>query len=267
MADSISLYFRYFGISVRGQMQYRASFLMTAFGTFMVTGIEFLAIWALFARFGSLRNWTLPEVALFYGLIHVPFALSECFARGFDLFPGLLKRGEFDRVLVRPRSTFLQILGADVRLGQLGRLLQGLLVLLWAAAALNVTWTLPRIALVLCSVVGGVCLFCGLRVIEATIAFWSTESLELMNCLTYGGVETAQQPLTIYSPWFRRLFTFIVPLACINYFPAHAILGRADILGSPAVVHWVSPVVGALFLLVTIQIWRFGVRYYTSTGS
>ena len=146
-------------------------------------------------------------------------------------------------------------------------MLQGLLVFLWAAAVLDVTWTLPRILLVTGAVVGGVCLFCGLRVIEATIAFWSTESLELMNCLTYGGVETAQQPLTIYRPWFRRLFTFVIPLACINYFPAHAILGRADVLGSPAVVHWVSPVVGVLFLLVTIEVWRFGVRHYTSTGS
>ena len=267
MADSIRLYLRYFAISVRGQMQYRASFLMTAFGTFMMTGIEFFAIWALFARFGSLRGWTLPEVALFYGLIHVPFALAECFARGFDLFPGILKRGEFDRVLVRPRSTFLQILGMDMRLNQFGRMLQGLIVLIWASAVLDVTWTLPRIALVMGTVVGGVCLFCGLRVIEATIAFWSTESLEIMNCLTYGGVETAQQPLTIYRPWFRRLFTFVIPLACINYFPAHAILGRADVLGSPAVVHWISPVVGVLFLLVTIEIWRFGVRHYTSTGS
>jgi len=267
MADSIRLYFRYFGISVRGQMQYRASFLMMAFGNFIMTGIEFFGIWALFARFGSLLGWTLPEVALFYGLIHVPFGLSECFARGFDVLPGLLKRGEFDRVLVRPRSTFLQVLGVEVRLNQVGRLLQGLLVLLWAAAALNVTWTLPRVALLLCSVIGGVCLFSGLRVIEATIAFWSTESLEVMNCLTYGGVETAQQPLTIYRPWFRRLFTFVVPLACINYFPAHAILGRPDVLGTPAVVHWVSPIVGFLFLLLTIEVWRFGVRHYTSTGS
>ena len=267
MSDSIRLYVRYLGISVRGQMQYRASFLMMSFGTFMVTGIEFFGLWAMFARFGNLRGWTLPEVALFYGMIHVPFALAECFARGFDLLPGLVKRGEFDRVLLRPRSTFLQILGADLRLNQLGRLVQGLLVLIWASAVLNVSWTLPRIAL-LCSVVlFGTCLFCGLRVIEATMAFWSTESLEIMNCLTYGGVETAQHPLTIYRPWFRRFFTFVVPLACINYFPAHAILGRTEVLGTPALVHWASPIVGFLFLIVTLQVWRVGVRHYTSTGS
>ena len=267
MFDSMRLYGRYLAISIRSQMQYRASFLMMAFGNFLITAIEFVGIWALFARFGSLRAWTLPEVALFYGIINIAFGLSEGLARGFDLCAGMVKRGEFDRVLLRPRSTFLQVLGADCQLMRAGRVVQGLVVLAWGSAALDVVWSPARILLLVGAMAGGACLFCGLRVLEATLAFWTVESIELMNILTYGGVETAQYPLTIYRPWFRRLFTFVVPLACINYFPAHAILGRADVLGSPAVVHWISPVVGVLFLLVTIEVWRFGVRHYTSTGS
>ena len=73
----LRLYFRYLGISVRSQMQYRASFVMMAVGHFLVTGIEVVGIWALFDRFGSLRGWTLAEVGLFYGLIHVAFALAD----------------------------------------------------------------------------------------------------------------------------------------------------------------------------------------------
>jgi len=267
MLNSVRLYGRYLAIAIRSQMQYRASFLMMVLGNFFMSAIEFVGIWALFARFGSLRAWTLPEVALFYGIINVAFGISEGFARGFDVFAGMIKRGDFDRLLVRPRSTFLQILGLDLRLTRVGRVFQGLVVLLWGAAALEVVWSPSRILLMTGAIAGGTCLFCGLRVLEATLAFWTVESLEIMNVLTYGGVETAQYPLTIYRPWFRRFFTFVIPLACINYFPAHAILGSVDILGSPTVVHWVSPVVGVLFLLVTIEVWRFGVRHYTSTGS
>ena len=78
------------------------------------------------------------------------------------------------------------------------------------------------------AVAGGACLFSGIFVLQATMAFWTTESLEILNTLTYGGVETAQYPVWIYRPWFRRFFTMVIPLACINYFPALAILGRAD---------------------------------------
>ena len=102
---------------------------------------------------------------------------------------------------------------------------------------------------------------------SAIHVIWTTESLEIVNTVTYGGVETVQYPLAIYRSWFRRFFTFVVPLACINYFPALAILDRADPYGGPAFMGWAAPAVGLGFLLVTLQIWQIGVRHYRSTGS
>ncbi|NQT87690.1 ABC-2 family transporter protein [bacterium] len=248
-------------------MQYRASFVMLAFGHFVITGLEFLGVWALFDRFGSLRGWTLPEVALFYGMVSLAFALAEAFARGFDTFPGMVKNGDFDRLLVRPRTTVLQIAARELQLMRVGRLLQGLIVLVYATTALEVVWTPARVVLLLAAMVGGACLFTGLFVLQATLAFWTIDGLEVMNTVTYGGVETAQFPITIYRPWFRRIFTVVVPLGCINYFPAMAILGRSDPLGTGPLFHWLSPLVGVAFLLATLQVWRFGVRHYRSTGS
>jgi len=265
--NALRLYLRYVGISVRGQMQYRASFFMMALGHFAITGVEFVAIWGLFARFKTIKGWTLAEFALFYGIVSVAFAVAEGVGRGFDVFPGLVRMGEFDRLLVRPRSTVLQVAAREVQLMRVGRLAQGLVVLFWGVAALDVAWTPAKAVVLIGAVLGGACLFTGLLVLQATLAFWTTESLEVVNCLTYGGVECAQFPLTIYRPWFRRFFTFVVPLACINYFPVHAILGRADPLGTPAAVYWAAPLVGVLFLLVTLKVWRFGVRHYRSTGS
>ena len=61
MTDGIRLYFRYIGISLRSQLQYPASFAMMAVGNLVINGIEFFGIWALFTRFGSLKDWTLPR--------------------------------------------------------------------------------------------------------------------------------------------------------------------------------------------------------------
>lgn len=267
MLDSLRLYLRYIGTSLSSQMQYRASFVMFAAAHFVVTGVEFLGIWALFDRFGSLQDWTLGEVALLYGMVHVAFAIAEATGRGFDTFPAMVKSGEFDRTLLRPRSTVLQLAGRELQLIRIGRFFQGLIVLLLGASALDVVWTLPRVALTAAAVLGGACLFGGLLVLQATMAFWTIETLEIVNTVTYGGVEAAQFPLTIYHPWLRRFFTFVIPLATINYFPAHAILGRAEVLGTPALLHWAAPAVGVAFLLVTLQVWKFGVRHYRSTGS
>jgi ABC-2 type transport system permease protein len=267
MLDSLRLYARYLGVSLRSQMQYRASFVMLSCGQFVITGLEFLGMWALFDRFGTLRGWRLPEVALFYGMVSLAFAFAEAFARGFDTFPGMVKSGEFDRILVRPRTTVLQLAARELQLMRVGRLLQGLIVLAYATWALDLDWTPARTVLLLGAIAGGTCLFAGLFVLQATLAFWTIEGLEVMNTVTYGGVETTQYPITIYRPWFRRIFTVIIPLACVNYFPAMAILGRTDPLGTPGWFHWLSPLVGVVFLLVMLQVWRFGVRHYRSTGS
>jgi ABC-2 type transport system permease protein len=267
MIDSLRLYMRYVGISLRGQMQYRGSFLMWTFGHFFVTAVEFLGILVLFERFGSLRGWTLPEVALLYGMVSVAFAIAEAVPRGFDIFPLMVRRGDFDRLLLRPRSTILQIMGEELQAMRSGRFAQGLVVMLWAASALHLAWTPARIGLALGAIAGGACIFSGFFVLQATLAFWTVETLEIVNTVTYGGVETAQFPLSIYRPWFREFFTFVIPLACVNYFPALGILGRADPFGAPTAMAWASPLVGLLFLLVTFRIWDLGVRHYTSTGS
>ncbi len=266
--NGIQLWIRYTLISLRSQMQYRGAFLLQSFGQLLITGSEFLGLAAVFQRFGRIAGWSLAEVGLFYGIISLAFAISEAAARGFDIFGRLVQSGDVDRLLLRPRSTALQVLSQEFQLMRIGRFAQGLAILIWAAHTLHIAWTAPRFGLLLASILGGACLFSGLFIVQATICFWTIDSIEMVNCTTYGGVETAQFPLTIYQRWFREIFVFVIPLATINYFPVHAILGRPDrALGSPLWLQFASPLVGLLFLIVCLQIWQFGVRHYRSTGS
>jgi ABC-2 type transport system permease protein len=265
--SGLRLYFRYLGISLRAQMEYRTSFVIRSIAHFLTTGLEFLGLAALFDRFGHIRGWTLPQMGLFYGIISIAFAIAEAVPRGFDVLAPLLRSGDFDRLLVRPRSVALQVLGLEMQLLRVGRFTQALLVLFWSASQLQVPLS-PSTALLLAfAIAGGACLFSGLFVLQATLCFWTTESIEVVNCTTYGGVEAAQFPLTIYKPWFRAFFTFVIPLATVNYFPAQVLLGLDDPLGSTRLLQWLSPLAGVLFLWICLRFWRFGVRHYTSTGS
>jgi len=263
----LRLYFRYVGVSLRGQMQYRASFILSAIGIFGGTGVEVLGIWVMFQRFSTLRGWRMEEVLLFYGVVGIAFSLAEGVGRGFDLFDGLIRQGEFDRLLLRPRGTAFQVAAQQWQPARIGRLAQAVIAFAWGASAADIHWTLPRVALVPFAVLGGACLFYGLFVLQATMCFWTVESLEIWATVTYGGNETGQYPVSIYRRWFRGFFTFIIPLACVSYFPMIAILGRRDELGSPVWFQLLAPGIGIFFLLVSLRVWRFGVRHYRSTGS
>ena len=266
--SSLRLLTRLIAASLRAQAQYPASAIALTFGQFFATGIEILAVWALFDRFGSVQGWQLGEVAVFYGLVNVMYTIADVLTRGFDVLgTDLIRTGEFDRLLLRPRALTLQLIGYDFRISRAGRMAQGLAVLLIGVQLTGMQWTAGTFALVLWAVTGGVALFIGLLMLQGTLSFWTIQSLELTNVLTYGGVQAAQYPLSIYDAWLRNMLIYVIPLACVAYFPVIRILGRADPLGSPAWIALVSPIAGFVLLGVSLLAWRYGVRHYTSTGS
>jgi ABC-2 type transport system permease protein len=254
--NALQLYFRYSSISFQSQMQYKVSFLLQTIGHFGNTAIDFFGIWALFSRFGTIGDWSIAEVGLFYGLVNTAFACADAIGRGFDSCDKLVQTGEFDRLLLRPRSTALQLFGAEIVLKRLGRLMQGVVILGWALSTLQISLTASVFWLLGTAFLGSVALFCGIVIFQATLVFWTIESLEIMNILTYGGVETAQYPFSIYNKWLQRFFTFIIPLACVSYLPLLGVLNKADQFGVPLWICYVSPLAGVLFLVLALQFWQ-----------
>ena len=266
--NALRLYGRYVSASLRAQAQYPASTLLLTAGQFAATSIEIVGVFVLFHRFGQVKGWSFGEVALFYGLINITFSIADLLTRGFDVFgTDFVRTGAFDHVLLRPRSATLQLIGYDIRLSRFGRMLQGLAVLAVATGLADIHWDPAAVAIAVWAVAGGVALFAGILVLQASLAFWTIESLEVVNVLTYGGVQAAQYPLNIYASWFRRVLTFGVPLACVAYYPVLAILRRPDPLGAPDWILPLTPLAGFAFLALSFVAWRAGVARYTSTGS
>lgn len=260
----MTLYFKYLSILFKSQLQYRTSFWLLSFGQFLVPFTVFAGLYFMFERFGQLQGWTFFEVALCFGIIHMAFSLSECFARGFDAFSGLVRRGEFDRLLVRPRSTVLQVLGSQFEFTRVGRMLQSLIVLGWALYRLPVEWNAAKVTTLILMIACGVFIFAGIYILMATMCFWTIQGLEIANILTDGGREMAQYPLNIYERWVKIFFTYIIPFGCVNYLPLLYILGKQD---GNEWFYMLLPLAGVLFLLPCLAIWHIGVRHYRSTGS
>ena len=266
--NGFALYFRYVRSGLRAQMLYPTAFNLRLITQFLITITEFGGLYALFIRFSHLRGWTFPEIALFYGVVSVAFALADVTARGFEMFgPQFVKTGDFDRVLLRPRTAALQLIGFEFGFTSLGRVLQGLIALGVGVALLHLDWSAGKALLLLWAVLGGVALFFAILMLQATLSFWTVESLEIANTLTYGGVEAAQYPLDIYGTWLRKFLTYVVPLGCVVYLPVSVVLGREDMAGIPDLAGVLAPLAGFAFLAMAFLAWEHGIRHYTSTGS
>lgn len=262
MKRGLKLYGHYISITVRSMMQYKVSFLLTAVGQFLVSFNVFLGIFFLFQRFSNVKGFSYSEVLLCFSIMLLEFSLAEMYARGFDMFPNLVRRGEFDRIMVRPRSPILQVLGSRFELTRIGRMLQAVVMFVYGISVSGVNWTFGKVMTVVFMLIGGSALFTGLFLIYASLSFFTLEGLEFMNVFTDGAREYGKYPVNVYGKRMLQFCTFIVPYALVQYYPLLYLLGRVD---SPAYIF--IPLLAVLFLVPCYGLWRFGVRHYQSAGS
>jgi ABC-2 type transport system permease protein len=267
MPHALRVYFWLVGAQVRAQLQYRASFALQIVATFVSLFSEFVAILILFNTFPDLGGWRVGEIALLYGLVSIALGLVDMLASGFERVSALVKAGEFDRLLTRPVSPFLQVLASEIQLRRLGRIAQGTLTIALATSWVGIGWTPGTVGVALAGILSSAVVFLTVWVISAATCFWTIEQSEIQNVFTYGGAELASYPIHIYGRAVQTIFLYVVPLALTSYYPALIILGRPDPLGLPRALGLLAPGTAAAFFVVGLGCWRLGLRYYQGTGS
>jgi len=258
----MKLYLKYASIILRGQMQYKVSFVLTAIGQFLVSFTGFLGVYYMFNRFNSVEGFTFSQVLLCFGVLLASFSLAECFVRGFDTFRGIISNGEFDRIMVRPRNEILQVLSARIDFSRIGRFLVSVGLLVYAIANSGVAWTPDRILTLIFMIIGGFFVYAGLFVVYASICFFTIEGLEFMNIFTDGTREAGKYPLSIYGEGILKFLTYVVPIALFQYYPFLYLIGQSD-----NKFYIFLPLIAALYIFPCLLFWKFGVKHYKSTGS
>ncbi|GAB2940003.1 ABC transporter permease [Micromonospora polyrhachis] len=251
----------------RSQASYRTSFVIDLVSNVGVVALDVLAVLVLFRVTGTLGGFDLRETTVMVGLSAFAFATADLTVGNIERIRQYVRTGLLDAVLVRPLGALPQLLLMDVPLRKVSRSLFGLAVLVAALAYAGIEWTPGRVALVVVAPLAGVVFFGSIFVAAATVAFWWIESGEVGSAFTYGGREFTAYPITVYSGWFRTIFAYGLGFAFVSYYPALALLGRADPLGLPDWVGWVSPAAAVVAATVAAIAWRIGIRHYRSTGS
>lgn len=243
-------------------MQYKAVFVLNIFGRILMSFATVAGILFMFTRFNEVDGFTLSQTLLCTSVVSMAFSLAEVFARGFDIFPRLLGNGEFDRCLVRPRNIIFQVLASHIEFLRLGIFIQAVAVLCYAVPNSGVTWTWDKVFTLVLMIFCGAAVFFGLYIVYASFAFFTTEGLEFMNILTYGGREFGRYPFVIYGSGVLKFLTYIIPLALFQYYPLLYLLDRTQ-----SVFYMFTPLMGLLFIIPSCIFFRIGLRRYKSTGS
>ncbi|MFD8416826.1 ABC transporter permease [Streptomyces sp. HUAS TT3] len=252
---------------IRSTMAYRASFVLSTVGNAAITLLDFVAIFLMFSHVDALGGFTLPEIALLYGASSASLGLADLLLGTTERIGLRIRDGSLDTMLVRPVPVLAQVAADRFALRRLGRVVQGLGVMAWGVAVLDVQWTLAKALLLPVMVVAGAAIFGAVMVAGAAFQFVAGDAAEVQNSFTYGGNTMLQYPPTVFAKDLLRGVTFLVPLAFVNWLPALYVLGRPDPLGLPGWLAFMSPVVAFVVFVPASLAWRAGLRMYRSTGS
>ena len=252
---------------LKSQLQYPASFIMQTLAQLVMEGGELLAVILIVDRFDSLNQWMPGDLYFFFGIMSVTFYLTEFLGRGVTgAFPGMVRSGQLDTLLLRPRGVLTQVLCSAIDPRRIACIAVGTAALILGSKMAGVEWTLLKALALTEAVLLGVMLVLGLFLIEAVLCIHSVKSVELTNALTYGGRSACQYPIDIFPRPLRMLFTVVAPFALTLHVPAAYILGK-PLYGWPAWTAFVTPLAGAAALWILYAVFQKAMKFYRSTGS
>ncbi|WP_237326110.1 ABC transporter permease [Streptomyces sp. CBMAI 2042] len=252
---------------VRSTMAYRASFVMTTFGNLAATAFDFLTIVLMFTHVDALGGFTLPEIALLYGVSATAFGLCDLLLGSMERLGRRVRDGTLDTLLVRPVPVLAQVAADRFALRRIGRILQGLAVLGYALVTLDIAWTPLKVAMLPVMVISGAAVFGAVFVAGAAFQFVAQDASQVQSAFTYGGATLLQYPPTIFAKDLVRGVTFVVPLAFVSWLPTLYVLDRDYPLDLPQWVAFLAPVVAVVVGALAGLAWRAALRTYRSTGS
>lgn len=263
MLREFIVYCKYIKMNFLSGLEYKGWWLMVI-QVLVACITDPLSTFLLFNRFGGIGVWTIERIVLIYALAVTSFGLAETFFRGFDYFPWkMIQTGDFDRLLLRPKSLFTQVAGSFFHIHRFARVITGIGMIIWSFSRLGISPGLLNVSIIIFALLGGLLTYAGVFVMSSGIAFFTIKSLDWIYIFTNGSYQVTRIPNEYMPRILKYVFTFFMPMLVISYYPASVVAGW----GEKTWTGFIALPAGFLFLCGSILIWRVGVRHYKSTGS
>ncbi len=222
---TLGLFWHYFRLRLRERMEYRGAFLIGVLAQGLAYAADFTMIWVLVHRFGTLGGWQWEEIAFLYALNLMSYAIGAAFTYSQTELEGMVQKGTFDGVLIRPLNPYLSLAAQQFNVGYIGHIVIALAILIWSLGNLAIDWSVATVGFLLLALAGASMLQAAVLTLLGAWSFTFVRATFLFGFA--GSLRTfITYPITIYSSVLQVMLTVIVPFAFVNFYPASVLLGK-----------------------------------------
>ncbi|MFH0993023.1 MAG: ABC-2 family transporter protein [bacterium] len=277
MLRRIRLYFHFVGQHFKMMLQYRADFLIgiLSFVFIQAAGILFLDI---LVRETGLYTWTYFELLVIYAMFQLPRGIDHLLTDNLWMVGYYIRRGLFDKYLVRPMSVLWHVIIERFQLEAIGELLVGAAVLAYALPNLSVQLDFVSILYLAVFIILGALMYTSIKLATAAVAFWTKDSMAVQQAAYEVSLFT-KNPLEIYPRPLRFLLVYVLPFGFTSFFPSVYLLSKFSdssvrdigldwiVVPTPAGMLVQAFVTTAILMTLSLMLWKKGLSRYESAGS
>ena len=237
----------------------RLSFTIFVFAKSLRVLLFYLFLNLLLGSVGGLASYNRDQVVFSFLNFYLIDSLSQLFLRGVYFFRNRVVEGSFDYVLLRPINALFSVLSGHTDV-------QDLVVTLGLAVAVvlqgfSLKATPAAVVLYLLLLINGLLISTSFHIL---IVSFILVSLDIDHAvMVYRDVQSmARFPIEIYREPLRFILTFVIPIGVMIFFPVKVLLG----LLSPYLL-LVSLLISFFLFFLSLRIWKFSLRSYSSASS
>ncbi|MBW7477259.1 ABC-2 family transporter protein [Paenibacillus oenotherae] len=257
------LYWEFFKMHIKVMMEYRIDFLIGILSVFLIQGTSIFFVAIVFDHIEALHGWTFYQILFIYGIAQTGRALEFIF---FDnlwvLGQNYIRPGQFDRILIRPVNPLFHVLADRVQADGVGQVLMGLIVLITAMVNLPIEWGISELLLLVLMIVSSGAIFMAVNLFFASLSFWIVDSIPIMGAV-FTLSDFTRYPMSIYNRSVKFVLTWLIPYGFTAFYPATLFIENSEY----TMIGLLSPVVAIISVTIAYQVWKKGLKAFSSTGS
>lgn len=247
---------------LKSRMSYRADFIISTIGMLFSNISGFVAFWILFHNFPNIVGWNYYEMLFLYGFSLLAVTPAQCLFENDWNLRRYLYTGDFIKYCFRPVNLFFYFISEVFDVKGLGQFFFGLGTVIYAWHQLAIPVTIVNVLGITVGVISASLFMIALQNFSAAAGFWLIGSTSIMM-LTVKFRDYARYPVTIFNKVFRLVFTFLIPIGFMAYYPSLFVL-RPD---EASALTYLTPVLGVVFFWLSYKFWMKGANQYSGTGS
>lgn len=259
----LRIYQKLFIQNLKSKMSYRFDFFISLLGILFVNLSGFVAFWIIFKNFSSLMGWSYYEMLFLYGFSLIALTPVQCF---FDNNWNLLSyvfSGDFIKYCFKPVDIFFYYISEVFDVKGIGQFIIGIIILLHSCNHLNIVFSALMIIKLIFALISSSLFMIAIMNFASASSFYIVNGSYFVMILSNKFKDYAKYPITIFNSFMRFIFTFIIPVGFMAYYPSLEFISTKK----PIFLTYITPIYGIVFFYLSYKFWIRGAKKYNGTGS